>query len=274
MNNSKRRKNKIMKQKQEQKTVQLTPEEQQGRKDIIALALVEELKQLKDSNDKTIRSIIIRRAKEYAVYCKPISKVTGELAKKLATEKLCSQRYVRRVLDCPEFEQFKDMHQSKRRSNPNKTKSGGTSSSQVSVSSSVSKTESKTSPDANTPKPSTSTSTSTKQQHSLQVLNERQAIDESNNFQSLLGQIDRILRGESTVEQTNKDTEDKGKTYERKIIEQSRDHMRMFAMRIPDGHFRSIKVQLGRLSILLETFEEIFSQEVARRERTESMAGV
>jgi len=282
-NNTDKRKRKSMKQsKQKQKVIQLTPEEEQDRKHLIALALVEELKRHEDASDTTARAIIIRRAKEYARYCRPISKVSKELYQIVVVkEKLCKKTNFYAALRSEEFEQFKDMHQSKRGSHSNKTKSksksGFASEPQVTNFSSVVGMESKTSPDTTTMTTTTKPKTTTRDELQLpqHVIDARQAIEESNEIQSALGKLVKLLSGELTEEQKSKrEDDDIGKSAQRKLVEQSTDYLRILVKRIPDGHFRSIEVAIGWASLLIEEFEEAITNEAIIRKRNEPMTGV
>jgi len=273
-NNTTKRKRKQMtkqpKQRQKQKIIQLTPEENQDRKRLIALVLVEELKQNKDASDTTARSIIVKRAKEYARYCDPVSKVARELWKEISKSKICKRANFYRALQSPEFEQFKDMQNSRNASGKHSFRS--TSRTKVPNSSPVVETETKPGTYA---KPIPSSTTTTEQTIPQHTLDARKAIDESNEIQSGLGKIVKLLSGELTEEQRSKrDDEDIGKSTQRKLVEQSRDHLRLLVKRIPDGHFRSIEVSIGWASLLIEQFEEAITNEAIIRKRTESMSGV
>jgi hypothetical protein len=275
--NTAKRKKKHMKQpRQKQKTVEQTLEQKQEIKDFIAEALIQEVRQQKDLHDGNVKAIIVRRAKEYAKHCEKISDVSKELSERLANEKLCSKRHVRRILSGPEFQQFKDIHQSKRRSHPNKTKSGGHMSTQVSNYAPVVETEPETGPISNEAKTEQKQKPEPEPEQSLsqQTLDYQKAIDESDEIQKALGRLEKLLAGELTPEQTKASNEDVGKTAQRKILEESTDYIRMLAKRIPDGHFRSIKVSIGRVSVLIEQFEEAITNEAIIRKRTESMSGV
>lgn len=271
-NNTDRRKRRQMKQsKQKQKIIELTLEETQDRKHLIAITLVEELKQHKDASDTTARAIIVKRAKEYARYCDPISKVAKQLWEEISNSKICKKANFYRALQSPEFEQFKDMRKSKIGSMSHKSRS--TSRPKVPNSASAVETKAKTA--SNTTKIESTTTTKTDESLPQHVLDARKAIEESNEIQSALGKLVKLLSGELTEEQRSKrDDEDIGKSTQRKLVEQSRDHLRLLVKRIPDGHFRSIEVSIGWASLLIEQFEEAITNEAISRKRTEEMAGV
>ena len=107
------------------------------------------------------------------------------------------------------------------------------------------------------------------------ILDARQAIKDSNDVQSLMGQLMDKLTGMTEAEQSRiKDEMEKGKIYRMEIAEKSKDHMLRMTKQIPEGHINTTLGVLQTLHFLMDKFEELLSDEVILRKSKSEVSGV